>query len=98
LPVRSRMAVGCGNANLGSLYLSPVPPGKALYGSLSTGAHVRQIRGRASEDIRLLRPCERNPRLLFQTRYRVNCFADLCPDYPVCGKVGSTGTLASAPA
>ena len=36
--------------------------------------------GSPTEDIRLLRPGETFPHLLFQTRYRVNCFVDLCPD------------------
>jgi hypothetical protein len=35
---------------------------------------------RSTEDIRLLRRGETFPHLLFQTRYPVNCFANLRPD------------------
>jgi len=47
----------------------------------STHRRLRSSDSRACrEDIRLLWLGETFPRLLFQTRYRVNCFVDLCPD------------------
>lgn len=47
----------------------------------STHRRLRSSDSRACrEDIRLLWLGESFPRLLFQTRYRVNCFVDLCPD------------------
>jgi hypothetical protein len=47
----------------------------------STHRRLRSSDSRACrEDIRLLWLGESFPHPLFQTRYRVNCFVDLCPD------------------